>query len=154
MSCSDLLTIAVERRRIAVAAYAGLRLDYLQVRELSSIADEAARSAQRFITWAFTTFNPALIAVEAPPPVRAARRLFLHAIIRGTLERQAANIIEVEPGNLRQWLSTPALRTRGQVWVIGDRLCPQLARYRRHAAAHDAALIGVHVQMTHLLSCK
>lgn len=62
MNCSDLLTIAIERRRIAMATFAGLHLDYLQVRELTADQNEAARTTQRVITW---QPQPSILLVQA-----------------------------------------------------------------------------------------
>jgi hypothetical protein len=152
MSCTELLTIAIERRRVAVAAFAGLRLDYLQVRELSSIESEAGRTVQRFVAWATATFNPTRIAIESPPPTRADRRLYLHAVVRGTLTQSSAELVEVDPGQLRQHFTDLKLRTQREARAIADQLGPQLARYPEQPAAHDAVLIGIHVQMTDLLS--
>jgi hypothetical protein len=152
MNHIDLLTITIERRRIGIAAYAGLRLDYVQVRELAAAEDEAARSTQRFITWAISIFKPPVVALEAPPAVRARRRLLLHAIVRGTLAGSNAQIIDVSSGQLKAVLAEPSLRTRKNAHAVAAHLWPRLHRFRHQPAAHAAALIGLHVQMSDLLS--
>jgi hypothetical protein len=153
MSNADLLTITVERRRVAIAVFSGLHLDYHQVRELSAGEDKAARTTQAFVTWATNQFRPARIAIQTPPPLSAHRRLTLHAIVRGTLVSHLSPRTELDPATLREYLAAPPLRTKTQLRRVAPRLWPKLRRGSQPSVC-DAALIGLHLQMLDLLSDK
>ncbi len=154
MRCTDLLVIAVERRRIAIAAFSGVRMDYVQVRELSSREEQAGRTVQRFLNWAIATFEPAQVAIQAPPPTSYHRRLYLHAVARGALVEVKVPVIEVEQKKLRYLLTVPHVRSRVQARAIADHLWPELIRHPQQPAPREAALIGIHVQMTDLFADK
>jgi hypothetical protein len=151
MSCADLLSITIERRRVAIAVFSGLRLEYHQVRELSAAEDEAARSTRIFIEWAIDQFKPARIAIQAPPPISAHRRLTLHAVVRGTLISHPTQPAELDPATLRDYFATPSLRNKTQLRRIAPRLWPALRRGGQPSLC-DAALMGLHFQMLDLLS--
>jgi len=151
MSYADLLTISVERRRVAIAVFSGLHLDYHQARELSAGEDEASRTTQAFVTWATDQFRPARVALQAPPSLSAHRRLTLHAIVRGTLASHPTPRTELDPATLRQYLATPPLRTKTQLRRIAPRLWPELRRGSQPSVC-DAVLMGLHLQMLDLLS--
>ena len=152
MSGVDLVAVGVERRRVAVAAFAGLRLEYIQVRELSADEDEAGRSTARFIAWALDMLRPDQVAVEVLPSTRATRRLYLHAMVRGTLLRHRAAVVDVEPQAMRQALAAPRFATDAQARAAANQLFSELDRYPDQIAPRRAALIGLHVQMSRLFS--
>jgi hypothetical protein len=153
MSCADLLTIAVERRRVAIAVFSGLQLNHTQARELSAREEEAARATSAFVAWAAHQFRPARIAIQEPPGPAAHRRLALHAIVRGTLISYPAKQTEVDPATLREHFATPALRTKTQLRRIAPELWSRLGRGGQPSVC-DAVLMGIHLQMLDLLSDK
>jgi hypothetical protein len=147
MSCAEVVSIRVERRRLAVAVFSGLRLEYHQVRELPADGQQAKAAARRFIAWVVETFNPELVAVETGAAKEGSRRADLAHIVGGVLMLLRAARVHVAASEVLDSYSTPALRTRKELRSIAAVLWPDLAARRVHPATFDAAALGLHVQM-------
>lgn len=150
MNQIDLLAIRIERRRIAVAAFSGLRLDYAQVRELSSFEERATRSAREFTAWVAETLEPRFVAIEKVDAPDEARRSHLAFAVTRTIRFLPLAHTSVPAADVLDSLGAPPIPTKGRLRVIGALLWPELAG-RVHPAALDAAALGLHLQMTALL---
>lgn len=148
-----LLTIHVERRRIAVALFSGLRLDYAQVRELSSRDDLARRSTRSFIAWLAETFEPEFAAVESLDVPDGTRRFALHRAVTSALRYSCVAQTEVGAAEVRAALGVPGIATKSELRVAAAVLWPDIAGFN-HPAVLDAAALGLHLQMTATLSDK
>jgi hypothetical protein len=150
MSCAALLSIRIERRRIAVAIFSGLRLEYHQVRELSSAEDEAKRTTQRFINWLVDVFDPALVVIEDAGAKEGTRRAELAHVVAGTLMLRRVPRVRIEPREVLGSFAVPGLRTKKSLRVIAESIWPELPARHVHPATYDAAALGLHVQMKEL----
>lgn len=152
MSCTDLLVIRIERRTISIAAFAGIRLDYTQSRELSSEHGAAMRSARSFITWAYETFQPDLVVLEAVRARPGTRRDSLAYTVRRTLFRLLTTRTEVDPGSIRDAYGVPAPRTRSEIRKVVRTLWPELPGRATGSGPLDAAAVGLAFQMRAVFS--
>lgn len=146
----DVLTIRIERRRIAIAAFSGLKLDFAQVRELSSFDERAAKSAREFTAWAAETLRPKFVAVEAVRAEEETRRSHLACAVSRTLRFLPVAQTSVPAADVLASWGTPPIQTKMQLRVIGALLWPELAG-RTHPAALDSAALGLHLQMKALM---
>jgi len=147
MSCAETLSIRIERRRIAVAVFSGLRLEYHQVRELSADGSEAKRTAQRFTNWLADVFDPALVVIEATGTQEGTRRAELAHVVAGTLMLRRIPRLRIEPRDVLGNFAVPGLRTKKSLRALAASIWPELPARYVHPAAYDAAALGLHVQM-------
>jgi hypothetical protein len=154
MNCIDLLAIRVERRRVAIAAFSGTRLDYVQVRELPSDRFLAARSARRFVGWVTEVFAPGVVVLEEQPMNTGPARADLYGVVVRQLRSSFSTRVHVYPAEIREYLGVPGPRSRTELREIGHRIWPELSNRLVNSAAYDAAALGLHLQMTSLFSLK
>lgn len=152
MSCANLISIRIERRRLAVAVFAGLRLEYHDVRELPTDSHKAQVATRRFVTWVVATFPPEVVALETVTAREGTRRAELAHVVGGTLMLLRAPRLHVAAPDVLGAFATPALRTKKELREVGAALWPELAARRVHPATFDAAALGLHVQMKALFS--
>lgn len=147
MSHTELLAIKVERRRIAIAAFDGIELRYVEARELSSCYDEARRTTRSFVAWAVVTLKPAAVAVETVDAAEGSRRANLHYIVMQTLVRFRISRISMPGEGVRRVFGVPALATRTAVRMSAQAIWPELPGQAFSPAAYDAAAFGLALQM-------
>lgn len=150
MSCAEVLSIRIERRRIAVAVFSGVRLEYHQVRELSSDPERAKLTSRRFTDWLVDVFQPALGVIEAADGTEGARRSELTHVVAGTLMLRRVPRVRITTHELLSSFAVPALRTKKTLRAVAATLWPELPARHVHPAAYDAAALGLHVQMKEL----
>lgn len=147
MSCAEVVGIRIERRRIAVAVFSGLRLEYHQVRELPANRRQAKVATHRFVSWIIETFHPELVAVETVTAAEGTQRAELAHIVGGALMLLRAARVHVAAAEILGAFSAPGLRTKKDLHSIAEALWPELGARRVHSATFDAAALGLHVQM-------
>lgn len=146
---SDILAVRIERRRIALAAFRGLKLDFADVRELSDNALDAAASTREYLVWAIEMFKPTAAAVERPTIRLDTRREYLANVAFAVLAGRPVSRVLIRPATVREAMGEPPLRSRREVLQVATALWPRLPG-TRNLAAYDAALLGLHFQMLDL----
>jgi hypothetical protein len=150
MTCTNLISIRIERRRLAVAVFSGLRLEYHDVRELPTDSHKARVATRRFVSWIVATFPPEAVAVETVTAREGTRRTELAHIVGGTLMLLRTPRIHVSSPEVLGGFAAPALRTKKELRAVGAALWPELAARHVHPSTFDAATLGLHVQMRSL----
>ena len=147
MNHSRLAAFKVERRWLAAAVFLGEKLDYTQVRQLSSDAARAESSAVGFVQWVVTTFETESVALEQLPSGSLARRSTLTAAIIRSLRSDGISIREVSKADLLQAFGIPPLKTRKELRGIIYTFWPVLPAQRGNGSTQDAAALGLYVQI-------
>jgi hypothetical protein len=145
----DILAVRVERRRIAIASFRGLKLDFADVRELSDNEHEAAVSTRDYLAWAVETMKPSAAAVERPTVRPDTRREYLVNVAFAVFAGKPLSRVLIRPTTVREAMGEPPLRSRREVLQVATALWPRLPG-TRNPSAYDAALLGLHFQMLDL----
>lgn len=150
MTGADLLVVRIERRRIAVAAFSGTRLEHVQARELSADLARANCTAERFVTWALEMFEPKAVMLEQGSVREGTRRRKLAAAIERRLAQYPLGFESVPPqaGTI---FGVPEPRSQRAVQDVARTIWPDAARQGKEAGLQAAAL-GLHFQMHRLLN--
>jgi hypothetical protein len=143
----QLLSIKVERRSIAIAKFVGTRLDYHEVRHLSSIAEKAQSSAISFLTWVLDNFEFDSVAAEQMSHGDEIRRSVLNQAVLAFLRDNGLPVWEVGRPDLLLAFAHPPLRSRQELREI----CRDMlwGMFTRTPDSHeiDAAAVGLYVQI-------
>ncbi len=143
------LTIAalkIERRSIAVAVFShDERLDYTQVRQLSSDPQQAQASAVRFLNWIINTFEIGCCAVEQQIQSLDTRRSLLTETIIRCLREAAIPVWQVTKADLLASFGVPALRSRTELRRVIRSIWPILDERTQDNGILDAAALGLYV---------
>lgn len=140
MSCHGTLTLRVERRRVAIAYFVELRLDYFQVRDLPAEYGQARQAAERFAAWAVEALRPERIVIEEPLPTEGPHRRRLRESIRERLAGSGVPLISVPS----DW-STDFGRTR-DILAFAHTLWPETVRSGK-GSGEITACLGLSHQM-------
>lgn len=146
-----LLAIKVERRSIAVAVFAGPRLDFHEVRQLSSQPDKATASATGFVNWVLANFEIESAALERLANGKQTRRAQLNRTVLDLLRQCAVPVWEVAKPDLLGAFGHPPLRSRVELrqsartilWSMFNTDSPDSHEL-------DAAALGLYVQIERL----
>ena len=152
MTSHKLLAVKVERRAIASAIFIGDRLDYTQVRQLSSVPDKAEGSAIGFVNWMVMSFRVESAALERLLPASGIRRAQLSRLVIGALRAQSIPVWEIPKRALLEAYGVPPLRTRKELREVVASIWPILDGRQRNNWILDATAIGLLVQTERLLS--
>lgn len=149
ISLSDVRTAAFkcERRSIAVAVYVGDRLDYTQVRQLSSIEDRASASVVGFVNFVLTNLEIESVAVELSTAGAEVRRSQLTDIILQTVRENSLPIWNVSKRELLEAFGYPVLRSRKELRAVVRSIWPALGTGNGKNQILDAAAVGMFVQI-------
>jgi|SRR5579872_1002060 len=146
-----LAAIRVERRAVAVAVFTGDHLSYTQVRQLSSDKDKAVSSAVGFVTSIAEQFHLDSAAMESIPAGNEVHRQVLNQAVIGALREQSLPIWNVAKQDLFQAYGHPPLKSRKELREIAIEIWPVLEGSNGKSFIQDAAVLGLHVQIEHLL---
>lgn len=147
---ANLLAVRVERRSIAAAVFAGERLEYTQMRHLSSTKQKALSSAVGFVNWLLDSFAIESVALEALAGTEAIQRSTLTDLITETLRDRMLPIWHIPKAELLDALGHPALKSRKQVREVIATIWPVLADTNGQTFIRDAAALGLYVQTERL----
>jgi hypothetical protein len=149
VSSSDVRTAAFkcERRSIAVAAYVGDRLDYTQVRQLSSTEDRASASVVGFVNFVVTNLEIESAAVELSTAGAEVRRSQLTDTIIQTVRENSLPIWNVSKRELLEAFGHPALKSRKELRAVVRSIWPALGAGNGKNQILDAAAVGMFVQI-------
>src|SRR5207244_2816722 len=106
-----LLAIKIERRSIAAAVFVGDRLDYKEIRHLSSVSERAEASAIGFINWICESCNIESVALETMTNGNEIRRATLNRSVLGALRKTTVPIWEVSKRELLAAYGLPPLKS-------------------------------------------
>jgi hypothetical protein len=146
-----LLAIKVERRGIAVAVFIGSKLDFHDVRSLSSQAEKAEDSAIGFLRWVISSFEIESATLERMTNGNEIRRAVLNQAILNMLRAGAIPVWEVSKRELLEGYGHPPLHTRVELrQAIQTILWSMFNTDKPNYQELDAAAIGLHVQTERL----
>lgn len=146
-----LLAIKVERRSVAIAVFVGTRLDFHDVRELSSKAEKAEASAAGFVSWALANFEIESATVERMANGAEIRRSILNKTILNLLRAGSIPIWEVAKREVLEAYSHPPLQSRADLRQVAQSiLWSMFTTDKPHSQEVDAAALGLYVQTERL----
>jgi hypothetical protein len=146
---SKLVALKVERRSLAMAIFIDQRLDYTDVRQLSSSEEKADESAVGFLNWALSIFpiGSAALEVVAGAEIRRAR---LNRAILDAFRGRGIPVWEITPEELLGAFGEPPLRARREVREVVLSIWPILDDRKEEPSILDAAALGLLVQTKRL----
>ena len=152
MKDSKLAAIAMTRRTLAVTIFSETRLDYTQVRHLSSSHDKAEDSTVGFVRWIVATFGVDSAALETVTPGDTSRRAVLSRLVLGILREEGVPVWEVSKQQLFDAFAIPPLRGQRELREIIVSFWPVLNTRGRSPVSLDAAALGLYVETERLFS--
>ena len=145
-----MLAVRVERRSIAAAVFCGERLEYTQMRHLSSTKEKALSSAVGFVDWLLESFAIESVALEALASAEEIQRRTLTDEITKTLRDHMLLIWQIPKAELFAACGHPALKSRKEVREMITTIWPVLAGTQGQTFIQDAAALGLYVQTERL----
>lgn len=146
-----LLAIKVERRSIAVAVFVGSKLDFHDVRNLSSQNEKAEASAIGFLNWIISSFDIESATLERMTNGNEIRRAVLNQAILNMLRASAIPVWEASKRELVEAYAHPPLRSRVELrQAVQTILWSMFNTEKPNCQELDAASLGLHVQTERL----
>jgi hypothetical protein len=146
MSNKHILSIKIERRRIAIAVFTGLEIDDMQVRYLPPERSVAETRAASFIRWMISAYEPSIAAMIFPNEIDKRRRPIALAIAEA-LRQEAIPIWEVQKEDLFKHFGNPPLASSRQLREIARRIWPAIGG-ANSAPLLEAAALGLFIQLS------
>lgn len=146
-----LLAIKVERRSVAVAVFVGSRLEYHDVRQLSSQSNKAESSALGFVRWIMDSYAVESVSLEMLTNGDEIRRAVLSKAIVTMFRAAAMPVWEVRKADLLSAYGQPPLRSRKELRAVTQSIVwAMLNTDKPHWQELDAAALGLYVQTERL----
>jgi hypothetical protein len=142
-----LAAIRVDRRAVAVAVFNGDHLTHAQARQLSAAPGKAISSAVGFIERVMRQFDVKSAVIEAIPNGHERHRKTLQQAIVGALADDEINAGEVSKAELFEAFAHPPVTSRKELKAIASRIWPILDEQAGGPWTHDAAMLGLYVQI-------
>jgi hypothetical protein len=142
-----LAAIRVDRRAIAVAVLDGDVLSYAQARHLSSSAGRAISSALAFVERILEKFQTSRVVVESVAKDHETHRTMLQKAITNALTHEAIDPFEVSKQDLFNGFAYPPARSRKELRRIASGIWPILNQQTGGYWTHDAAILGLYIQI-------
>jgi len=144
----SVLAIKVERRSIAVAVFVGMKLEYHDLRHLSSSPEKADTSAITFLAWVVDTFGIDSAALERMTNGDEIRRAGLNRTVTSLLRERAIPVWDVRKQDLLDAYGHPSLKTRQELRQAAHNLLwPEFNTETPNGQELDAAALGLHIQI-------
>lgn len=147
-----LAAVRIERRAIAIAILSADHLMHADARQLSSMTDKALDTAASFVTRFMEKFRFESVALEVIPNGHEMQRTLLHRVIVDVLIREAIGIREVGKADLFEAFGHPGLRSRRELRQVMSNIYPVLDQSLGSPWTHDAAALGLYVQIERLFN--
>ena len=142
-----LLAIKVERRCIAVAIFIGTKLDFHDLRNLSSQPEKAEASAIGFLNWVIGSFEIESATLERMTNGNEIRRAVLNQAILNMLRASSIPVWEVGKRELLEAYGHPPLHTRLELRQAVEKILWSMFNTDKPDCQElDAALLGLHIQ--------
>lgn len=146
----NLISIRIERRSIAVAILYGDRLEYAQVRHLSSSKNKAIGSAVAFAEWVCDQFPLDSAAIEQVSAEDEIQRKALSVAVTQVLRARLLPIWDVPKCDLLQAYGYPRLKSRRELREVITGIWPSLEGTNSKVFIQDAVALGLYVQTERL----
>jgi hypothetical protein len=144
---AKLLALRLERRAIAAALFSGDRLEYTQVRQLSSARNKALSSTIGFVNWLCEQYSPDSAAIEVVAANQPVQRRALAEAVMGTLRGHALPLWEIDKSQVFAGFGQPALRNRRELRQVITEIWPVLSNTGAKRLIADAVALGLYVQV-------
>lgn len=152
MTNSKLAAFRIERRRISVAVFEDVRLDYTGGRELASRYPKAAETVGRYVELIRQNFQIQGAAFEKDDSdVNNSRGRFTIQTI-GQLRKAGVSIFEIEPQDVLASFAHPGLKFRTELPQVITSIWPILADSDTHSSCLEAAALGLYTQVERLFA--
>ncbi|HWZ30744.1 MAG TPA: hypothetical protein VNX18_05400 [Bryobacteraceae bacterium] len=142
-----LAAVRIDRRAVGVAVLDGDRLSYAQARHLSSSAGRAISSAVAFIERILEKFEVSSVVIESIPNGHQVQRKMLQNAITDVLTHEEIDPFEVAKNELFNAFAYPPVRSRKELRMIASNIWPILDEQTGGPWTHDAAMLGLYVQI-------
>jgi hypothetical protein len=149
-----LAAIRVDRRAVGIAIFDSDHLTYAQARQLSAVPGKAISSALGFIERIMRQFDVKAAVVEAIPNGHERHRKALQQAIVAALAEDGIHPGEVSKAVLFETFAQPPVSSRKQLQEIACRIWPILDEQSGGPWTHDAAMLGLHVQIENVFENK
>ena len=145
MSLSKIAAFKTSRRSVAVAVFEGTKLDYTQIRHLSSDHQRAEDSAVGFARWVVDKLDIESAVLDGFSDGDPSRRAILNLVVRGALRSASVSVWQVPKDELLNAFSIPRLKNNKELRSIITSFWPILDDQRQAALCMDAAALGLYV---------
>ncbi|MGJ5814480.1 hypothetical protein [Paludibaculum fermentans] len=145
-----LIAVRVERRSVAVAVLYGDRLEYVQVRQLSSVKDKALGSAVSFVEWVCDQFRLDSAALESISIEDEIQRKAISTAITQVFRDRLIPIWEIPKVDLLTAYGHPRLKSRKELRAVITGIWPSLEGTNSKVLIQDAVALGLYVQTERL----
>jgi hypothetical protein len=151
-SHATLIALRVSRGRIAAAVFTGLRLEYVQVRELASVGYKAHLSAITFVRGITDRYPGCTLAIEEHHAKGESRSAELTRVIVSSANDFKIPLSIHSQSALYEAYAEPACVSRAQFRDVVAGIFPALALRFRHRLVYDAVGLALYVQVWRLLN--
>lgn len=142
-----LLALRLERRAVGAAMFFGDRLEYTQVRQLSSANDKAVASAVGFVNWLSEQFSPYSAAIELVAATHPMHRRALADAVVQTLRDRAVPVWEIPRSHVLEGFGHPPLKSRQELRQVITGIWPLLSSSGAKRFIADAVALGLYAQV-------
>lgn len=148
----EIVAVSIQRRCIAVAVFSGMRLERMEVRQLSSNGAQAATTVHRLITRLLRAHPVMTAALESTPAASTTRRAELVRLVHTLFTDKGLYITTTGVPTLLAAYSLPPCRTRKRLREIVSGIWPALQPRFGTSAVLDAAALGLHAEVQSYLT--
>jgi hypothetical protein len=142
-----LMSVSIQRRCIAIAVFEDLKLEHMEVRQLSNNPLQASTAVHRLIQRLLAVHPVTLAVLEVMPGPDTTRRADLARLAHHLLADRGIRVLTVDPTTLRHAFSIPACRTRKALRGIVASWWPALLPRFNTTTVLDAAALGLYSQI-------
>lgn len=108
-----LIALSIERHKLGLAVFRGLRLEHKHVRHLHTNLTKAQLGAAAFVRWALAQFGDGGVVIETEPKSDTARAQIYRSIVAAVRE-SATSLWQINSAELIGAYSHPEPATRGE----------------------------------------
>jgi hypothetical protein len=142
-----LISVVPKRRAVAVAIFSQMKLERMEVRQLSDDPLKAETTVYRLLSRLLEQHPAATAAVEAFPKTSTTRRAELARLAHELLADHGIPVMRVKTVTLFRAFRLPACRARHQLRSIIATCWPALLPRFGTGAVLDAAALGLYSQI-------
>jgi hypothetical protein len=142
-----LMAISLQRRCVAVAIFSDMKLERMEVRQLSHDSLRASTTVHRLIAGLLQAHPVQRAVLEVLPGDSSTRRADLARLAHTLLADRGIPVTRTNVADLRRAFSIPPCRTRKAVREIVARCWPALLPRFETPTVLDAAALGLHAQI-------
>lgn len=144
-------SICIGRRSIAAAVFAGLKLDFWEVRSFQANTERAKISITAFVNSLTETMNIEAAGLPKIPEDLQTRMSHLTGQTKDLFQKRGIPVTLVDEQKLFEAYAEPPLKSRAALREIALSLFPELRSERSDKGLLDAAILGLYIQTERLL---